>query len=97
MRVSIVLNDDLVREARRFSSARTRAGLVEEALRTFIKVKEAARQCATYSRCVSDLDRKLSGLVLRESPESVLRSDRERTISPWVVKLGTLASPIGRG
>jgi len=92
-----MLNDDLVREARRFSSARTRAGLVKEALRTFIEIKETARRRATYSRRVSDLDRKLSGLVLRESPESVLRADRERATSPWVVKPGTLASPVGRG
>ncbi len=38
----------------------------------------AHHESATYSQRVSDLDRKLSGLVLRESPESVLRADRER-------------------
>jgi len=74
----MILNDELVREARRFSIERTKTGLVEEALRTFIEVKAAEQRRATYTQRVSDLDRKLSGLVLRESPESVLRSDRER-------------------
>jgi len=78
MRANMVLNDELIREARRFSSERTKTGLVEEALRTFIEVKDAARRRATNSQRVSELDRKLSGLVLRESPESVLRADRER-------------------
>ena len=66
------------RMPRLFSSQRTKTGLVEEALRTFITVKDAERRRATYHQRVSDLDRKLSGLVLRERPESVLRGDRER-------------------
>lgn len=74
----MILNDELIREARRFSQARTKTGLVEEALRTFIEVKDAERRRFTYSQRVQELDRKLAGLVLREGPESVLRADRER-------------------
>lgn len=78
MRTHMLLNDELLREARRFSQARTKTGLIEEALRTFIEVKDAERRRTTYSQRVQELDRKLAGLVLREGPESVLRSDRER-------------------
>jgi hypothetical protein len=78
MRTNMILNDELVREARRFSQARTKTGLVEEALRTFVQVKENELRRMTYSQRLSELDRKLAGLVLREGPESVLRADRER-------------------
>ena len=74
----MILSDELIREARRFSQARTRTGLIEEALRTFIEVKDAERRRVTYSQRVQELDRKLAGLILREGPESVLRADRER-------------------
>ena len=78
MRTHMILSDELIREARRFSQARTRTGLIEEALRTFIEVKDAERRRVTYSQRVQELDRKLAGLILREGPESVLRADRER-------------------
>ena len=78
MRTHMILNDDLVREARRFSQARTKTGLIEEALRTFVEVKEEEQRRASYRQRVLDLDRKLAGLVLREGPESVLRADRQR-------------------
>ena len=74
----MILSDQFIREARRYSQARTRTVLIEEALRTFIEVKDAERRRVTYSQRVQELDRKLAGLILREGPESVLRADRER-------------------
>ena len=79
MRTNIVLNDDLVREAMRYSRARTRRALVEEALATFVAVKAEERRRATYRERVRSLTSKLSGLRLREAPADLLRADRERT------------------
>ena len=78
MRTNIVLNDELVREAMRFSTARSKRALVEEALRTFVEVREAERRRATYEERLGRLDRRLRGVRLRESPRDLLRSDRDR-------------------
>lgn len=78
MRTNIVLNDDLVREAMKFSTARSKRALVEEALRTFVEVREAERRRATYEERLGRLDGKLRGLRLRESARDLLRADRDR-------------------
>ncbi|MFQ5742897.1 MAG: type II toxin-antitoxin system VapB family antitoxin [Acidobacteriota bacterium] len=78
MRTNIVLNDDLVREAMRYSTAKSKRALVEEALQTFVEVKEAARRRDTYDDRLRKLRVKLEGVRLRESPYELLRADRDR-------------------
>ena len=79
MRTNIVLNDDLVREAMRYSKAHTRRALVEEALATFVAVKSEERRRQSYRERLRSLDTTLKKLRLRESPADLLRSDRERS------------------
>jgi len=79
MRTNIVLDDDLVREARRYSEARSKRALVEEALKTYVEVKAAERRRATYRERLARLERALEGVVLRESPSALLRADRDRS------------------
>lgn len=78
MRFNVVLDEEILREARKYSSARTQRGLLEEALRTFVETKAAERRTENYRSRVRALDRKAAGLVLRESPHRILRSDRAR-------------------
>jgi len=66
MRTNIVLNEDLVREAMRYSKARTRRALVEEALETFVAVKAEERRRVTYAERVRGLQARLDGLRLRQ-------------------------------
>jgi Arc/MetJ family transcription regulator len=79
MRTNIVLNDELLREAARYARGRSKRALVEEALATFVAVKSAERRRSTYRERLNDLETRLSGLRLRESPSRLLRRDRERT------------------
>lgn len=79
MRTNIVLDDELVREARRYSRAKTKRALVEEALRTLIEVRSAERRREEYRERSRALERKLSGLQLRDGPYALVRADRERT------------------
>jgi Arc/MetJ family transcription regulator len=79
MRTNIVLDEDLVREAMRFSRARTKRALVAEALQTFVAVKTAERRRATYRERLRRLDSRLRTLRLRERPTVLLRADRERS------------------
>ena len=77
MRTNIVLNDDLVREAMRFSQARSKRELVEEALQTFVDVKADEQRRMTYRNRLDNLEVKLKGLRLRQSPSELLRDDRD--------------------
>jgi Arc/MetJ family transcription regulator len=77
MRTNIVLNDELVREAMRYSKSKTKRALVEEALITLVRVRAEERRRATYSARLKALEHKLSGLALRESSLAILRQDRD--------------------
>jgi Arc/MetJ family transcription regulator len=78
MRTNIQLDDDLLREARKHSNARTKRALIEEALSTFIEVKSDQKKRTAYAERLQDLQAKLSGLRLREKPSELLRQDRSR-------------------
>jgi len=78
MRTNIVLDDELMREAARHSSGKTKRAVVEEALATFIRVHEERKRRESYRDRLQDLDRKLANLRLRERPIDILRRDRNR-------------------
>ncbi len=78
MRTNIQLDDDLLREAKKLSGAKTKRALIEEALVTFIEVKTERARRASYTRWLQDLQGKLGGLQLREKPSALLRQDRSR-------------------
>jgi Arc/MetJ family transcription regulator len=78
MRTNIELDDALVREARKLSRAKTKRGLIEEALATFIEVESARRRRETYAERLQDVRAKAAKLRMRESPTALLRQDRSR-------------------
>lgn len=78
MRTNIELNDDLMSEAKKYARATTKRAIVEEALRTFVEVKEQERRCNTYRDRLRSLQEELVGLTLRTPPHVLLREDRER-------------------
>ncbi len=79
MRTNIVINDELLKEAMDYTTARTKREIVEEALQTFIRIKEKERKTSSYTDRITDLDRKIQGLRLRKSPSEILREDRVRS------------------
>jgi Arc/MetJ family transcription regulator len=78
MRTNIVLNEELIREAQKYSQARTKRGLVEEALRTFVEVREAEKRRERYAERLQELRRKTAGIQLRTRPTELLDTDRRR-------------------
>jgi len=77
MRTNIVLNENLMQEASKYSSTKTKKALVEEALQTFVKVKAEERRRETYRDRLKQLQAKLRGIRLRTSPADILREDRD--------------------
>ncbi len=78
MRTNIVLNDELLAEAQRHSSARTKTALVEEALRLFVEVRARERAAESYATRLRRVQQKLQRTPLRESGVEILRRDRSR-------------------
>lgn len=78
MKTTVDLDDDLVREAQRLSHAKSRRGLIEEALRTFVTIRSTEDRKARYVEALRQLEPKLKGLKLSEPPLALIRADRDR-------------------
>ncbi len=77
-RTNLVLDDDLLRAAMRYARARTKRGIVEEALRTFVEVRSAQERRSSYEERLAEVVARTRGLRLRESAAQLVREDRER-------------------
>lgn len=78
MRTNVILNDELMEEASRYSTARSKSALIEEALRVFVETRAAQRRRASYERRLMELRQRLAGVTLRESAVELVRRDRDR-------------------
>jgi Arc/MetJ family transcription regulator len=76
MRTNIELNDDLLREARKYSKATSKRALVEEALAAFIAMKAEERRRLTYRDRLHSLRAKTAAVRLRSDTRDILREDR---------------------
>lgn len=79
MRTNIELDEELVEEAMRYSNARTKRALVEEALRTYVDVKTSERRRASYRDRLSSIHTRTAGLRLAKSATDIVRADRNRS------------------
>jgi Arc/MetJ family transcription regulator len=77
MRTNIELNDDLVAEARKYSKAKSKRALVEEALAAFITVKAEERRRRTYKERLEGLRHKITSIRLRSDSRDIIRKDRD--------------------
>ncbi len=77
MRTNIVLNDDLVQDAMRYSRSKSKSALVEEALKTFVEVRAAEERRASYVERLARVQQALSRKRFRASAGSIVRHDRD--------------------
>jgi len=77
MRTNIELNDDLMREAMRHSKAKTKRALIEEALRTLVRVRTEESRRRSYQDRLTAVQQRLAGLTFRDSSAALIRQDRE--------------------
>lgn len=78
MRTNIVLNDALVTEAMRYSEARTKRALVEEALETFVRVRAKEERDSEYWRRVAEIQNRKPPLQQAGGSHDLIRADRDR-------------------
>lgn len=79
MRTNIELDDELVEEAMRYSSTRTKRGLVAEALKTFVEVRAAELRRSSYKERLASIRSRTSGLRPAKSVTAILHEDRRRS------------------
>jgi len=79
MRTNIDLDDELVEEAMRYSTARTKRALVEEALRTLVDVRTAELRRSSYKDRLVSIRSRTGALRLRKNVADILREDRSRS------------------
>jgi Arc/MetJ family transcription regulator len=77
MRTNIELNEDLLAAARKYSRARTKRALVEEALETYIAVKDAEQRKRSYKDHLEALRNRLRTVKLRTDSRDIVRKDRD--------------------
>jgi Arc/MetJ family transcription regulator len=77
MRTNIVLDEDLVREAMRYSKAKTKRALVEDALRTLVRVRAEENRRRSYGERLAAVQNRLAHLRFRESAADIVRQGRE--------------------
>ena len=78
MRTNIVLDDELMGEAMRYAHSRSKRGVVQEALATYVATKRAEARRASYSERLAALRRRVGAERMSESSAAVIRRDRER-------------------
>jgi Arc/MetJ family transcription regulator len=77
MRTNIELSDALLAEAQKYSKARTKRALVEEALAAFVAMKADERRRMTYKDRLAGLRNKTREIRLRSDTRDILRKDRD--------------------
>ena len=77
MRTNIELNETLLAEAKKYSNAKTKRALVEEALTAFIAMKAEEKRSFTYKEKLQRLLAKTASVRLRSDTRTLLRQDRD--------------------
>jgi Arc/MetJ family transcription regulator len=77
MRTNIELNDELLAQARKYSRARTKKRLVEEALETFVTVRAEEARRRTYKERLERVRDLTRNSRRRSDAHEILRRDRD--------------------
>lgn len=77
MRTNIELNDDLLTEARKYSRAKNKRAIVEEALGVYVAVKAEERRRLTYKERLDRLRDRTRSVRLSGDTRDILRQDRD--------------------
>jgi Arc/MetJ family transcription regulator len=77
MRTNIDLNDDLLAEARKYSKAKNKRAIVEEALTAYIAIKAEERRRLTYKERLDRLRDRTRSVRLSSDIRDILRKDRD--------------------
>ena len=74
-----MLDDDLMREAGKYSAARSKRGIVAEALATYVAVKSEEQRRLNYRERLAGVRSRLTKTGKKRTPaQELIRADRDR-------------------
>jgi Arc/MetJ family transcription regulator len=77
MRTNIQLDDDLLAEAAKYSTVRSKRAIVHEALATYVAVKQEERRRLSYRERLQRVRSQAANARLRTDTRDLLRKDRD--------------------
>lgn len=78
MRTNIELDDDLLSEARKYSEARSKRGIVREAMAMYVAVKKQEARTRGYRERLQEIRKQTAGMRLRSDTRDLVREDRDK-------------------
>ncbi|MBP7829392.1 MAG: type II toxin-antitoxin system VapB family antitoxin [Kiritimatiellae bacterium] len=78
MRTNIVLDDELLAAAMKYSGARSKRAVVQEALATYVSVKARQQKLESYRDRLAGVRRRLAEAPIKTSSRELIRADRDR-------------------
>lgn len=77
VRTNIELDDDLLAEAAKYTSTRSKKGLVQEALSLYVATKREERRRMTYRERLQKIRAQTERLRVRGESHDLIRQDRD--------------------
>ena len=77
VRTNVDLDETLLAEAAKYSTARSRRRLIHEALATFVAVKAEERRVAAYRERLERVRGRVAGVRLRSDLRDLVRAGRD--------------------
>lgn len=78
MRTNIVLDEALLSQAMKYTTARSKRAVVQEALATYVTVKAEEQKVLAYRDRLAAIRRRVVDAPVRTSARTLVRADRER-------------------
>lgn len=78
MRTNIELDDDLLDQAGRYSTVKTKRAIVAEALAVYVAVKEQERRRTSYRDRLREVRKRTAAIRPGRCSHQIIREDRER-------------------
>lgn len=76
MRTNIDLNDDLMAEAAKYSIAKSKRGIVAEALTEYIAIRAKSKREESYRDRLQQIRNVTAGLRINSRSDDIIRNDR---------------------
>jgi len=77
MRTNIDLNDELIARAQKYSTARSKRALVNEALATYVAVRTEEEKRRTYQERLEGIRKQARAICIKTDTRKIIRQDRD--------------------
>ena len=77
MRTNIHLDDELIAKAQKYSTARSKKALVNEALATYVAVRSEEEKRKTYEQRLQNVRKQAQAVRIKSDTRKIVRQNRD--------------------